>query len=149
MKILGIDYGRKRMGLALCNVLKVACPSGVIIHTDWSRDMIALSEIIEEQEIARIVVGLPKNMNDSLGEMAEEVKKFAESLQHCFSQIPVVLWDERLTTWQAERLLLDAGISPERRKNVRDAIAAAVMLQCYVDSHPDVWDSNLNEERIE
>lgn len=132
MKILGIDYGRKRLGLAVCNELRVACPRGVILHVASRITLEKIAEVIEDEEIDEIVVGLPKNMNDSLGFMAQEAEKFADSLR-CRFPLPVTLWDERLTSWEAERIMLDAGVNRKRREGMRDAVAAALILQSYVE----------------
>jgi putative Holliday junction resolvase len=131
MKVLGIDYGRKRWGLAICGLLKIASPSGVITHKTWEEDMSALASFMEDVEL--IVVGLPKNMNDSYGEMAQEANQFAQALGEHF-HLPVVLWDERLTSAQAERYLKAAGYSRAKREKSKDQVAAALMLQSYVDA---------------
>jgi putative Holliday junction resolvase len=131
LKILGIDYGRKRWGIAICGALNIASPAGLIVHKTWQEDMAALQEFLEDVET--IVVGLPKNMDDSCGEMAQEASQFAKKLSDHL-HLPVVLWDERLTTWQAEQSLLAAGFSRARRQKSRDQVAAAVMLQSYVDA---------------
>lgn len=103
--------------------------------------MAALAAVVEKHEIGKIIVGLPKNMDDSHGEMAEEATKFADVLREHL-QISVDLWDERLTSWQAEKILLNAGLTRARRKKYQDAIAACIILQSYVDSNP----TSLGEE---
>ena len=134
MKLLGIDYGRKRLGIATCGALRIACPLKILYFSKQEKDLFAeLGLILREREIEKIIVGLPKNMDDSSGEMVKEVEKFAERLKEEFS-LPIILWDERLTTYEADRILKEAGLSPSQRKKRRDAIAAALILQSYVDS---------------
>ena len=132
MKLIGIDYGRKRLGVATCNSLKITSPAGMVVRTNLAEDMWQLSEFMEDVE--RIVVGFPKNMDDSCGEMAREAESFGKLMEEYF-QLPVVMWDERLTSWQAERALLDAGLSRGQRNKRRDQIAAAIILQSYVDAN--------------
>ena len=88
--------------------------------------------IIEEYEVTKIVVGLPKNMNNTLGERAEACKDFADKLERR-TGIPVVMWDERLSTVSAEHVLIESGVRRENRKAVIDKIAACVILQSYLD----------------
>ena len=88
--------------------------------------------VIEEYEVTKIVVGLPKNMNNTLGERAEACKDFADKLERR-TGIPVVMWDERLSTVSAEHVLIESGVRRENRKAVIDKIAACVILQSYLD----------------
>lgn len=133
MKLLGIDYGRKRLGLAVCGPLRVACPLATITWSSRDEVIAALAEVIREHDIEKLVIGLPKNMDNSLGEMAHEAEQFATMLREHFA-LAVELWDERLTSWQAEQLLRTAGLSRWRRKRHRDSVAACLILQSYVDS---------------
>lgn len=133
MMLLGIDYGRKRIGLAVCSLLKIATPLKMLNNADKEKTFLAIKDIINEHDIEEVVVGLPKNMDNSLGEMAEETKSFALQIQERFD-IKVHLWDERLTSIQAERSMLSAGLSRNKRKKSRDQIAATLMLQSYADS---------------
>ncbi len=132
MQILGIDYGRKRLGMALCGELKIATPLDTLERTNTEKDFEKIKNVIEEHEIEKIVVGFPKNMDNSLGEMAKEAQSFSDILKNRFS-IPTVLWDERLTSAQAERIMIDAGFSRNKRKKNSDSIAAVLMLQNYSD----------------
>ncbi|NUM36078.1 MAG: Holliday junction resolvase RuvX [Candidatus Brocadiae bacterium] len=132
MAILGIDYGRKRIGLAICGALKIATPLETLERENTEKDFKKLKEIIEEHEIEKIVVGCPKNMDNSMGEMAKEAQSFSDILKNRFS-LPTVLWDERLTSAQAERSMIEAGLSRNKRKKSSDSVAAALMLQSYSD----------------
>ena len=131
MAILGLDVGEKRIGVALADGL-LAIPLTVLDRAGEESDMKELLSMAREHGAERIVVGLPRSMNGSIGRQAEEVLAFSGALaQHV--DIPVDTWDERLSTVAAERLLLDAGMKREKRKGKRDAMAAAIILQAYLD----------------
>ena len=131
MAILGLDVGEKRIGVALADGL-LAIPLSVIDRTGEAADVEQLLALAREYGAERIVVGLPRSMNGSIGRQAEEVLAFSGALaQHV--DIPVDTWDERLSTVAAERLLTDTGMKRERRKGKRDAMAAAIILQAYLD----------------
>lgn len=131
---LGIDYGRKRMGLAVCGPLKIACPIKMLLRQNARSDWQRLHNIIDEYEVDQIILGLPKNMNDTAGQMVTEVKMFAEELQREL-QLPVILWDERLTSAEAEAKLMEANLNGRQRKKLQDSVAAAMILQSYIDAH--------------
>ena len=120
MKILGIDYGRKKIGLAL-GVGSLAEPMKVIRYSDTKTLEGQIKKIVEEENIEKIVVGI------SEGEMGEESKRFAQS-------IGAETFDETLTSKEAQRLSIEAGISRKKRKGMEDAYAASIMLQSYLDS---------------
>jgi len=131
MAILGLDVGDKRIGVALANGL-LAIPLTVIDRTGEEADMEQLLALAREYGAERIVVGLPRSMDGSVGRQADRVLAFSGALaQHV--DIPVDTWDERLSTVAAERLLADTGMKWERRKGKRDAMAAAIILQAYLD----------------
>ena len=131
MAILGLDIGEKRIGVALANGL-LAIPLTVIDITGEESDIEQLLALAREHGAERIVVGLPLSMNGSIGRQAESVLAFSRSLSE-HVDIPVDTWDERLSTVAAERLLLDSGMKREKRKGKRDAMAAAIILQAYLD----------------
>ena len=135
-RVLGIDYGKKRIGLAISDIMQiVAQPFDVIESKGLSNDVINVLKIAKEKEVACIVVGIPKNMNNTEGEMAEVAKTFVEELKKQ-TEIKIEVIDERLTTVQAERMLTEeANISRKKRKGVRDKIAATFILQTYLDMH--------------
>lgn len=131
MAILGLDVGDKRIGVALANGL-LAIPLTVLDRAGEEADMEKLLALAREHGAERIVVGLPLLMNGSIGMQAEKVLAFSRALfEHV--DIPVDTWDERLSTVSAERLLLDTGMKREKRKGKRDAMAAAIILQAYLD----------------
>ncbi len=131
MAILGLDVGEKRIGVALANGL-LAIPLTVIDRTGEKADMEKLLALAREHGVERIVVGLPLLMNGSIGRQAEKVLAFSGALAKHVA-IPVDTWDERLSTVSAERLLLDTGMKREKRKGKRDAMAASIILQAYLD----------------
>jgi putative Holliday junction resolvase len=123
------------VGLALSDPsLTIARPFDVLGARRLDVLFEALARIIAEQEVDRIVLGLPLQMDGTPGLAAEEVEEFAEKLRARFA-LPVELWDERLTTAQAERAMLDADLSRAKRKLRRDKVAAQMILQSYLDAH--------------
>ncbi|KXS42498.1 MULTISPECIES: Holliday junction resolvase RuvX [unclassified Candidatus Frackibacter] len=134
MKILGLDYGDKRIGVAASDALGwTAQGKKVIQNTSLNEVINELEDLIDEYEIGKVVVGLPKNMNGTLGPRAEKTLEFVEALKEEFT-IPIITWDERLSTAAAERTLLAADVSRRKRKDVIDKMAAVVILQNYLDS---------------
>ena len=134
MGILGLDIGERRIGVALAaDEGTVAIPLTVIDRGKKGADLEAILALMREHGAKRIVVGLPRSLDGSIGKQAEAVLAFSKALsQH--TDIPIDTWDERLSTVAAERLLADAGVKREKRKARRDAMAAAIILQSYLDS---------------
>lgn len=134
MRILAVDVGERTLGLALSD------PDGIVASA-WktlrrrgeAHELSALADIISEQEVGEIVVGWPLNMNGTRGPQAQNAEAFAEKLRARF-QLPVHLWDERLSTVAAERSLLEADLSRRKRKQVIDQVAAALFLQSFLDA---------------
>ena len=137
MRILGLDVGSKTIGVAVSDALKLTAQGLTTIIWD-EHDMSSaddeLSNIIKEHEISEIVVGLPKHMNGSLGERGEISQIYARRLEREFS-LPVHLLDERLTTVEAERILLEGDVSRKKRKEVIDKMAAVIILQNYLEQY--------------
>lgn len=131
MAILGLDVGEKRIGVALADGL-LAIPLTVIDRAGEEADLERVLTLAEEHEVKRIVVGLPRSLDGSIGRQAERVLSFSSALSES-TDVPVDTWDERLSTVSAERLLLDAGVKREKRRARRDAMAAAIILQSYLD----------------
>ncbi|WP_426448576.1 Holliday junction resolvase RuvX [Paenibacillus sp. S-38] len=135
MRYMGLDYGDKTIGVAVSDELGwTAQGLEVIRRTTQERDLTRLREIIEQYGVTEIVVGLPKNMNNTIGPRGEICIAFSQTL-HETLEMPVHLWDERLTTVSATRTLLEADVSRKKRKQVIDKMAAALILQNYMDSH--------------
>ncbi|OWA36558.1 Holliday junction resolvase RuvX [Saccharibacillus sp. O16] len=134
MKLLGLDYGDRRIGVAVSDAFGwTAQGIEVVQRREDGSHMQKIAELAALHEVEEVVVGLPKNMNGTIGPRGELCIEFAESLRESLS-LPVHLWDERLTTVSAERTLLEADVSRKKRKQVVDKIAAGLILQNYLDS---------------
>lgn len=134
MRILGIDLGDKTIGLAVSDPTGLLSqPVKTLRRIETNQDMDAIKQVINEYEIEKIVIGLPKNMNGSIGPQSEKILQFADMLRDA-TGLEVILWDERLTTVAAERALLEADISRKKRRKVIDSIAASLILQGYLES---------------
>ena len=132
MKILGLDYGSKRIGLSISvPFMGMAVGYDVIDMNDSLLNNI--KEIVIKEEIGSVVIGLPKRMDNTLGQSAQEVVKFADELKKNLD-IPVILWDERLTSKQAEMLLRDVNISHKDKRRQINVTSAQLMLQSYLDA---------------
>ena len=133
-RIIGLDVGEKRIGVALSDELAIAAhPFTVVVRDGLEKDLRKIEEIVQEYSAAGIVVGLPLNMNGTIGESARRALSFTDSLK---KKLPVSVetWDERLTTVSSEKVLLEADLSREKRKKVIDKVAATLLLQCYLDN---------------
>jgi putative Holliday junction resolvase len=133
VKILAVDWGRARLGLAVSDDLGVTAQGLTSLpRVSETKDVEALAAYIRDLGIGAIVVGLPKNMDGSLGPSAEAAQAFARALRERLG-IPVHLWDERLTTRAAERTLIGAGMRRRARRGVVDQMAATMILQGFLD----------------
>jgi putative Holliday junction resolvase len=133
---MGLDVGDKTIGIAVSDPLGwTAQGVETIRRTNIKADLRRLEELVKEKEVHMMIVGLPKNMNGTLGPQSEKVLEFVERLKKRFSTIEIVLWDERLTTVAAERTLISADMRREKRKQVIDMVAATYILQGYLDGH--------------
>jgi RNAse H domain protein, YqgF family len=134
MRYLGLDLGTKTLGLAISDSLGTIATSYKILHhqEDYDSLISQLEEVVNEKNIKAFVLGFPKNMNNSVGERGEIALKFKEKLEKKF-QLPVYMEDERLTTRQAENLLISNNTSRKKRKKVIDCVAATIILQSFLD----------------
>ncbi len=136
MRIMGLDYGSKTVGVAISDPLLVTAQGIEIIRrkeeNKLRQTLARIEELIAEYEVKEIVLGLPKNMNDSVGARAEISLEFRDKLERR-TGLPVHMWDERLTTVEADRTMMEAGIRREHRKEYVDKIAAVLILQGYLD----------------
>ena len=133
MRIMALDVGSKRIGVALSDPLKITAQGlQTFQRTTLEEDVKGLWQLIDEHEVSQLVVGLPKNMDGTIGFKAEEVQQFIADLT-AERKIDVIWIDERLTTVSAERVLLEADVSRAKRKKVIDKMAAVVILQSYLD----------------
>jgi putative holliday junction resolvase len=136
MRIMGLDVGSKTVGIALSDELGWTAQGLKTLKINEEKSKFGfeeIGEIIKEYQVSEVVVGLPKNMNGTIGPRGEASKLFASEIEKRFS-LPAILWDERLTTVAAERVLLEADVSRKKRKKVIDKMAAVMILQGYLDS---------------
>lgn len=136
MRLMGLDYGSKTVGVAVSDPLGLTAQG---VETVWRNQenklrqtMARIEELISEYQVERIVLGYPKNMNNTVGERAVKSLEFKEKLEKR-TGLPVVMWDERLTTAEAERTLMETGVRRENRKQFLDQMAAVLILQGYLD----------------
>ena len=137
-RLICFDVGERRIGIAVSDMLGITAQPVETYHRtgNLEKDYEYLVSIIKEQEAVKLVVGLPKNMNNSLEFKAEEIQNFIEEFKSYLpEQFPIDWIDERLTTVQAENVLLEANVSRKKRKKFVDKIAAVFMLQTYMDMH--------------
>ena len=137
MRVLGLDYGSKTVGVAVSDPLGLTAQG---VETVWRkqenklrRTLARIEEIISEYQVTEIVLGYPKNMNNTVGERAEKSLEFKEMLERR-TGLEVIMWDERLTTVSADRTLMEAGVHKEDRKQYLDQVAAVFILQGYLDA---------------
>ena len=136
VRILALDVGKKRIGLAVSDPLGFTAQGlGVLERKDWDRDLARLVEIARPYRVQEILVGLPRHMDGRLGEQAEEILALARALGEALGA-KVATWDERLSTVEAERLLIKADLSRRKRRRVVDQVAASLILQAYLDGRP-------------
>lgn len=140
MRILGLDYGSKTVGVAVCDPLGITAQGVETItrpaENKLRRTLARLEMWIAEYQIEMIVLGYPKNMDDSIGERARRTEEFRDTLIRR-TGLPVVLWDERLTTIEANEILIQSGVRREDRKKYIDKIAAVLILQSYLNSRQE------------
>ncbi len=136
MRVIGLDYGTKTVGVAVSDEMKLIAQPLVTIERKQANKLrqtyAAIEKIIEEQQVELIVLGYPKNMNNTEGERVEATKEFKDALERR-TGLSVVLVDERLTTVEANRILEDTGVALSARKEHIDKMAAAIILQNYLD----------------
>lgn len=136
MRIMGLDFGSKTVGVAISDPLLITAQGVEIIRrkdeNKLRQTLARIEALIVENEVEEIVLGLPKNMNDTQGARVELTMEFKESLERR-TGLPVHMWDERLTTVAADKAMMEAGIRRENRKDYVDMIAATLILQGYLD----------------
>ena len=140
-RILAVDYGEKRIGLAISDELGItASPLMTLVRRSDEETVRQIAQLASKLRVTQIVVGLPRRTDAQEGEMERKVKAFAEKLRQKVS-VPVVLFDERFTTRIAEQVLLEADLSRRKRKQIRDRLAAVILLQSYLDSQREAASS--------
>ena len=137
MRVLGLDYGSKTVGVAISDPLGITAQG---VETIWRKQenhlrqtLARIEELVSEYHVEKIVHGYPKNMNNTVGERAEKSLEFKEMLERR-TGLPVIMWDERLTTMAADRTLEETGVHKEDRKQYLDQVAAVFILQGYLDA---------------
>ncbi|AVK84208.1 Holliday junction resolvase RuvX [Lysinibacillus sp. NPDC047702] len=136
MRIMGLDVGSKTVGVAISDALGWTAQGIETVKIDEANGEFGIeriAELVKEYAITEFVVGFPKNMNNTVGPRGEASENYKKLLEETFS-LPAKLWDERLTTMAAERMLIDADVSRKKRKQVIDKMAAVMILQGYLDS---------------
>lgn len=139
MRILGLDYGSRTCGVAICDPLGITAQGlETIVRKEENklrRTLARIEALVAEYGVEKIVLGLPLNMDDTVGPRAEKTMQFKEQLERR-TGLPVILQDERLTTVEAEEVLIEAGVRRENRKQYVDKLAAVFILQAYLDAMP-------------
>lgn len=142
MRIMGLDYGSKTIGVAVSDPMGLTAQGIETITREEEnklrKSLRRIEELVEQYQVEEIVLGFPKNMNNTIGERAEKSLQLKETLERRLG-LPVIMWDERLTTVEADRTLIEAGVRRENRKKYVDMIAAVFILQGYLDAkaNPD------------
>jgi len=132
-RILAIDFGRVRIGLAVSDALGITAQGlETLQHTNKQKDLRRLQQLIDDQGVTRVIVGHPLSYSGEETEMSRRVARFAEELRARIG-LPVELWDERLSSLEAERSLQEAGLERRKRRQARDRVAAQIILQSYLD----------------
>lgn len=132
-RLLGIDHGESRIGLAISDLLGTFAHPYRTLQAD-AQVIDQIRAIVETEQIDKIIIGLPKNMDGTLGPSAAKAKSFGERLAQAVPNIKILLWDERLTTLEAQRILHTAGKNTKQSKKMIDQVAAQILLQNYIDS---------------
>ncbi len=134
MRILALDHGTKRIGIAVSDELKmIAQPLEFVPAEPFADFLTRLKDLLREKEVELILIGMPRNMDGSYGPAALKVQEFIAALRGAIT-VPIKAWDERLTSVQANRLLIQANVRREDRKQKVDKMAAAILLQSYLDA---------------
>ena len=140
MRIMGLDFGSKTVGVALSDSLLITAQGLEIIgrkeENKLRRTLARIEELIQEYEVTEIVLGLPKNMNGTEGERVALTREFAEKLERR-TGLPVIFWDERLTTVNAHEILSEINVRGEKRKKAVDELSATLILQSYLDQQEE------------
>ena len=134
MRILSLDHGTVRIGVAVSDEMKIiATPLEFIPTEPFDKAVARLQQLVREKEVELILIGMPRNMDGTYGPATEKVKEFIAALQPHITT-PIKTWDERLTSAQANRVMIQSNVRRDQRKQHVDAMAAAILLQSYLDS---------------
>lgn len=148
MRIMGLDFGSKTVGVSVCDPLGLTAQALETVKRKEENKLRQtcqrIEALIREYEITTIILGYPKNMDDSIGERAKKTVEFKEMLERR-TNLPVILWDERLTTIEADEILRESGVPKGERKRVIDQVAASIILQSYLDASPSEREKGANQ----
>ncbi|AID42611.1 Holliday junction resolvase RuvX [Staphylococcus xylosus] len=136
-KIIGLDVGSKTVGIAISDLMGWTAQGYDTLRIDEEKNELGINQlvdIIQKEKVGTVIVGLPKNMNNSIGFRGEASLQYKKQLQEALPSLEIIMWDERLSTMAAERSLLEADVSRQKRKKVIDKMAAVFILQGYLDS---------------
>jgi putative Holliday junction resolvase len=140
MRIMGLDFGSKTVGVAVSDPLGITAQGLEIVRRQSEnklrKTLARIEELIKEYEVEKIVLGYPKNMNNTLGDRVQKTEEFAEMLKRR-TGLEIIMWDERLSTVEAQRTMMEAGVRREDRDQYVDKIAATIILQGYLSSISD------------
>ena len=144
MRILGLDYGSRRIGVAICDELGMTARGvATIVRRNREADLGVIDELVRRHGVERIVIGYPLRLDGSEGIQCEKINRFIRRLEARLS-LPIIRWDETLSTKEAEELLRQGGVRPKKRKGIVDRVAASIILQGYLDAnaHGEHGDDN-------
>ncbi len=145
MRILALDVGEKNIGLAISDKLGwTAQPLRSLKHRTTAESICAIAELAKDNQVSEIIVGMPLNLDSSFGEKAKDVAAFTEDLKKKIA-LPVKIWDERFTSLQAKKVMLEADLSRKKRKKKIDQLAAQLILQSYLDAQANSQDVQKND----
>jgi putative Holliday junction resolvase len=136
-KIMGLDVGSKTVGIAISDLMGWTAQGSDTLRINEKENELGIDklvQIVKKENVGTVVIGLPKNMNNSIGFRGEASLQYKEQLQEALPSLEIIMWDERLSTMAAERSLLEADVSRQKRKKVIDKMAAVFILQGYLDS---------------
>ncbi len=133
-RVMGIDWGERRIGVALSDESRtIASPHSVLKRTpSLERDLDGICDMISDNNVDQVIIGMPVRMDGSVGDAAQEVLRIVQELERRL-KVPVATWDERLSTAEAEKVLIGGDVSRKKRKGLIDRVAAAIFLQAYLD----------------
>lgn len=138
MRTMALDVGERRIGIAVSDALRITAQGLEVLHrTSIEKDLAKLQSIITDMQVDKIVVGYPKNMDGSISTRCQSIEELTDILRERFPQCSFHFYDERLTTMQAEKVLIQSDMRRDKRKTVIDKMAAVIILQGFLDRHPN------------
>ena len=149
MRVLALDVGDRRIGVAISDISQILARSLKVIQRGVGQeDFAAVARLVEEYDVEKVVVGYPRSLDGKAHAQAKRVERYADKLTGALA-VPVILWDERFSTVSAERLMREAGLRGQKKREKLDAVAAAVILQDYLDSDVRSPESKAQSSEVE